>query len=68
MQEDGSFSFPYVPEDKYILRVTGAVDHAGKHGGKDHAYADMEIPVTVKDGMDEVHVQLLNAGAAAQNQ
>lgn len=68
MQEDGSFSFPYVPEDKYILRVTGALDHAGKHGGKDHAYADMEIPVAVKDGMDDVRVQLSNAGAAVQNQ
>ena len=68
MQEDGSFLVSVCTlRDKYILRETGAVDHTGKHGGKDHAYAEMEIPVTVKDGMDEVHVQLLNAGAPAQN-
>lgn len=73
--DDGSFSFEYVPEGKYILAVSNAQDAADKSAGTDpggvdpatgktvtgQRYSDKEIPVTVMDNMDDVQVQLAPA-------
>jgi hypothetical protein len=81
LEDDGSFSFEYVPEGKYILAVSGAQDAGNKvteadPGGGDSAagktvtgrhYADKEIPVTVMDNMDDVQVQLAPAAPEKPN-
>jgi hypothetical protein len=68
LEEDGSFSFEYVPEGKYILRVEGAQDADVKgaetaQGDQDGAagkaapvvrYADKEIPLTVQEDVVDV--------------
>jgi hypothetical protein len=68
--QDGSFSFEYIPEGKYILQVSGAMDAAEKTPepptpGPDTSkpapeirYADKEIPLTVVDDMSDVTVAL----------
>jgi len=68
--DDGSFSFEYVPEDKYIVQVSGAQDPAEKDAqsssGNPEAgtvnavrhYLDKEIPLTVLDAMDDIQIQL----------
>jgi hypothetical protein len=72
LQEDGSFSFAYVPEGSYILQVTGAGDAppeqkdaepaaapAADTAGKiQRVYPDREIPVTVVGDQTELQVQL----------
>ena len=60
IQDDGSFALEYVPEDKYVVRVTDASDAAPKAGGAAHPYADMEIPLMVKDDVSGVSIQLKN--------
>jgi len=57
---DGNFSFEYVPEDKFLLRITDAKDSPGTPGGTEHPYADKEIPLTVKDDVDDIHIELVN--------
>ena len=67
--EDGSFSFDYVPEGKYILAVTSAMDAVQKvsesgNGAEpasaktpdDIHYADKEIPLTVLDDLSDVNI------------
>jgi 5-hydroxyisourate hydrolase-like protein (transthyretin family) len=70
--EDGSFSFTYVPEGKYILQVSDARDADKEYsetgscnGGSvatvlsDRRYVDKEIPVTVlSDDVNDLQVQL----------
>jgi hypothetical protein len=70
--EDGSFSFAYVPEGKYILAVTGAHDADQKEsepapGDAQTAapktaaalrYADKELPLIVLDDVDDIKMQL----------
>jgi hypothetical protein len=69
---DGSFSFQYVAEGKYILAVSGAQDAEPKPAEpvpadaeasvqKDVAvshYADKEFPVVVISNMDDIQMQL----------
>ncbi len=73
LEGDGEFSFEYVPEGKYILRVSGAADPeqkisetgAGDAPAADAKpkaaghYADKEIPLLVLDDMDDVQIQLV---------
>jgi hypothetical protein len=79
MDKDGSFSFEYVPEDNYILRVSDAED-AGQENtpdgdsavaaGKTNApqvarkYLDREMPLHVLSDMADVNVSLTDAAAA----
>ncbi len=79
MDKDGSFSFEYVPEDNYILRVSDAED-AGQENiptgiphaaaGKTNApqvarkYLDREMPLHVLSDMTDVDVSLTDAAAA----
>jgi hypothetical protein len=70
--EDGSFYFPYVPEDKYIVQVSGAKDaepekpEAGSGDSGDatskpsatRSYMDKEMPVVVMGEVDDLKIQL----------
>lgn len=70
--EDGSFSFEYVAEGKYILQVSGAKDArqgdsapapADSNAGGAKAkgtplYANKEVPITVLDDVDDIQVNL----------
>jgi len=71
LAEDGSFSFDYVPETKFIVQVTGATDPEPNGGdsapaGPDASgtqakpvhYADKEIPLTVIDNVDDLAIAL----------
>jgi len=67
IMEDGSFSFAYLPEGKYILQISGAQDTeqpsnaftatAAKPVMAVH-YADKEIPLHVLSDEDEIQIQL----------
>jgi hypothetical protein len=77
--EDGSYSLEYVPEDKYILQVSGAQDEEQKAvatGQGDvqketaqtvpiRRYADKEMPLTVLNNMEEFNIVLAAAADAA---
>lgn len=77
VDEDGSFSFQYVPDGKYILQVSGAEDAQQKDSdappadpgaapvkaNAPHHYADKEIPLTVIDDADDIQVVLSQAPA-----
>jgi len=70
--EDGTFSFEFVPEGKYILTVSGAKDAEQKTSETSPAppdaapskanaplgYADKELPITVLGNMDDLQIQL----------
>jgi hypothetical protein len=68
IQEDGSFSFAYMPEGTYILQVTGAQEaerkdsEPGAEGAAAKAaiarYADKELPITVMSDVDDLQLQL----------
>jgi hypothetical protein len=71
LQEDGTFAFEYVPQDKYILQVSGAGDAAqplseSTPDGSTPAtkpvpevhYAEKEIPLSVLDDMSGVAIAL----------
>ena len=68
IQEDGSFSFAYMPEGTYILQVTGAQEaerkdsEPGAEGAAAKAaiarYADKELPITVVSDVDDLQLQL----------
>ncbi len=74
LQEDGSYSFEYVPEGKYTLEVTGAHDEEqnGPAAGQGddakptitHVYADNEIPINVLNDMTDLN---LTVAAPAPN-
>jgi hypothetical protein len=71
--DDGSFSFSYVPEDKYILQVSGAQEAEQEAAETDSGssgsaaskpvlvrrYADKETAVTVIGEMDDIQMQLV---------
>jgi hypothetical protein len=71
--EDGSFSFSYVPEDKYILQVSGARDAEQKASETESSnpdsavakpvaarrYAEKETPITVMGDIDDIQMQLI---------
>ncbi|MFZ1083604.1 MAG: carboxypeptidase regulatory-like domain-containing protein [Terracidiphilus sp.] len=72
--EDGSFSFPYVPEGSYILQVTGAQDaeqkpaepSAGEANSAPKApaariYLDKELPLAAQTDMKDIQMQLAAA-------
>jgi hypothetical protein len=76
--EDGSFSFEDVPEGKYILAVTGAMDAVQKTSesgsGVDAAsaknlddihYADKEIPLLVMGELADVNLAVSAASATS---
>ena len=77
--EDGSYSFEYVPEGKYVLQVTGAqdVEHKESGDGQGEAeaatakaspvrkYSDKEIAVTVLNDVDDMNLMLAAAAAAS---
>jgi hypothetical protein len=81
-QEDGSFSFAYIPEDKYILQVTGAQDAEQKAAEPDssnsdsaaskpvaaRSYADKETPIAVMGDMDDIQIQLIPTPPAKSQQ
>ena len=71
IQEDGTFAFEYVPQDKYILKVSGAGDAAPKADDPtpdsstpapkpppEVHYADKEIPLTVLDDISGIAIAL----------
>lgn len=79
LDEDG-FSFPFIPEGKYILQVVDANDKE-KSVLKTNAegvdawvpvpnsarhYADKEIPITVQEGMEDFRITLALAAPAPQ--
>ena len=59
LAEDGSFSFEYVPEGKFILQVAGAAD-VGEvaQGESQRHYTDKEMPVTVLSNVDDIAITL----------
>jgi hypothetical protein len=71
--DDGSFSFPYVAEDKYILQVSDAVDMAENSSSADSGdasgkaataeatlrYALKEILLTVQGDIEDINVNLV---------
>jgi hypothetical protein len=72
--EDGSFSLEYVPEGKYILQISGAMDAVQKVSEPDAVaakpdadihYADKEIPLIVMDDMSDVNLAVSPASASA---
>jgi hypothetical protein len=70
--DDGGFSFPFIPEGKYILQVAGANDaeqqitKTNPDGSSQtitepnsaRHYADKEVPVTVEDDMNDIQITL----------
>jgi hypothetical protein len=81
MRKDGSFSFPYVPEGNYILRVSGAQDAiappaSGTAVDASHPqtppqvrhYIDKEIPIAVHSEMTGIDVSLTEAVEAKPTQ
>lgn len=78
MDKDGSFSFEYVAEDNYILRVSDAEDAAEDSGGSDPGdagsksetpqiarhYLNKDIPIHVLSDMNDVDVALTDKAAA----
>jgi hypothetical protein len=81
MDQDGSYSFEYVPEDNYILRVSDVEDSAD-NGGDNGAppksadkapapqaprkYLGLEMPLHVLSDMSDVIISLTDAAAAKQ--
>lgn len=78
MDKDGSFSFEYVGEDNYILRVSDAEDAAEDSGSSDPGdagskngtpqmarhYLNKEIPIHVQSDVNDVDVPLTDKAAA----
>jgi len=75
--DDGTFTFEYVPEGKYILQITGAEDvqqpNAAPGAGNSDSvsskakavrYADKEIPLTVENDLNDLLVSLTPAPPA----
>jgi hypothetical protein len=59
LTEDGSFSFEYVPEGKFIVQVAGAADAEEMAPGEGvRQYKNKEIPVTVLDNVDDLAISL----------
>jgi hypothetical protein len=71
LSDDGTFTFEYVPEGKYILQVTGAEDveqnsAAPAQGSSEPSppkaktvhYADKEIPLMVQNNMEDLLIAL----------
>jgi hypothetical protein len=59
LTEDGSFSFEYVPEGKFIVQVAGAADAEEMPPGEGvRQYKNKEIPVTVLDNVDDLAISL----------
>jgi hypothetical protein len=68
--EDGTFSFEYVAEGKYILQVNGAQDTEQKAPDQPqsdappsnptpaHSYVDKEIPLTVLNDIEDISLTL----------
>jgi hypothetical protein len=77
IDDDGTYTFAYVPEGHYILQVSGAHDEepaaadASDSSGTTekpavtHTYADKEMPINVI-GDNEVNVSVAPVGAASQ--
>jgi hypothetical protein len=71
--DDGSFSFPYVPEGKYILQLADAGDpekqitivnsdgsaETKSEPGSARTYADQEIPIEVRDDLNDLQIALV---------
>ncbi len=78
MRKDGSFVFAYVPEDEYILQVTGAQSTSAptqaaspdssapkaQTPAEVHHYLDKGTPLAVLGEMNDVNVSLIEAGEA----
>ncbi len=77
INDDGTFTFEYVPEGKYILQVTGAEDAEQNNtapGSNDSGpappkvkavhYADKEVPLTVQDDTDDLQIALAPVSSA----
>ncbi|MDE3201393.1 MAG: hypothetical protein KGN79_10795 [Acidobacteriota bacterium] len=68
---DGSFSFAFIPQGNYILSVTNAGDssdtdagnsNSGSSGhGEVHTYANKELPLQVQGDTEDISVQLATA-------
>lgn len=70
--DDGSFSFPYLPEGSYIIQVSGALDaepKASEPGPGDagaaaktptaRLYQDKELPLIVQTDLKDIQIQLV---------
>ncbi|MBS1804901.1 MAG: hypothetical protein JST28_16195 [Acidobacteria bacterium] len=57
IDNEGSFRFEYVPEDSYILRVSGAKD-GSEDEGKESLYSDKEMSLHVHSDLNDVNVML----------
>jgi hypothetical protein len=78
MDKDGSFSFEYVAEDNYILRVSDAEDAPEDSGGSDPGdagsksetaqiarhYLNKDIPLHLQSDMNDIDVPLTDKAAA----
>jgi hypothetical protein len=72
LTNDGSFSFPYVPEGQFLLQVTNVQETEEKKEGGDEAagnrvpvrYAEKTMPLRVQNDVDELQVQLTPVSAA----
>ncbi len=59
LTRDGSFSFEYVPEGKFIVQIAGATDTGDVAPGETQRhYADKEMPVTVLSNVDDISIAL----------
>ena len=76
-QVERTFAFEYVPQDKYILKISGAGDaqqkasqspadnsNAAPNAPPEVHYADKEIPLTVLEDMSSVAIALTPATPA----
>lgn len=61
--EDGSFAFEFVPDGRYLLKVSGATDPDPDGGGEQkhtpaQTYQDKEMPLAVASDMEDVNVSM----------
>jgi hypothetical protein len=72
--EDGSFSFQFIPQGNYILNVTNAGDRPDKDSndgssgssspGDVRTYASKEMPLQVQGDTESLSIQLVPASSA----
>jgi hypothetical protein len=64
IDNDGTFRFEYVPEDSYLLRISGGKDDTGGEESESRpqpTYSDKEIALHVHSDLSDVNVALTRA-------